>query len=372
MPLKKIPHKKSESAKEKKPSVSKVLSKKLGELKRKIKKSAAALVKPPTNPIIEPIRENGWEAWQTFNPGAILLKGNIHFLYRAIGADGISRIGYAFSNDGFKVGERFPHPVFEHRIKARTFNIYSYFAGGSWGGAEDPRIVRVGDEDVLYMTYTACGNGLRIGLTSIGVNDFLNKRWEKWATPFFLSPPDKVNKNWVIFPEKIKGRYGILHSISPEVSIAYLDNLDFSHQTYIESHYSNEPRKNCWDKWVRGVGPVPIKTKYGWLIFYHAMDNDWSKYKVGTMLLDLDDPTKVLCRSKEPVLEPSEHYENNGFKSGVVYASGAVVKNGELLVYYGGADSCVCVASANLDKFLDALRKNIKPTLYRGIIKKKR
>jgi len=105
MPLKKIPHKKSEYAKEKKPSVSKVLSKKLGELKRKIKKSAAALVKPPTNPIIEPIRENGWEAWQTFNPGAILLKGNIHFLYRAIGADGVSRVGYASSNDGFKIGE---------------------------------------------------------------------------------------------------------------------------------------------------------------------------------------------------------------------------------------------------------------------------
>ena len=222
------------------------------------------------------------------------------------------------------------------------------------------------------MTYTACGNGLRIALTSIGVNDFLNKRWEKWTTPFFLSPPDKVNKNWVIFPEKIKGRYAILHSINPEVSIAYLDNLDFSRQPYIESRYSNEPRKNCWDKWVRGVGPVPIKTKYGWLIFYHAMDNDWSKYKVGAMLLDLDDPTKVLCRSKEPVLEPSEHYENNGFKSGVVYASGAVVKNGELLVYYGGADSCVCVASASMDKFLDALRKNIKPTLYRGVIKEKK
>lgn len=340
--------------------------------KRRIKRShELGLIKLPENPIIKPKPENNWESWQTFNPGVINLADKIHFLYRAIGEDGTSRFGYAASSDGFVVDERLVRPVYEHEIGERVFNIYSYLSGGSWGGAEDPRLVRVGNEDVIYMTYTACDSGgLRVGLTSIKVEDFLNKRW-RWRGPCLISPPGEVHKNWLIFPEKINGKYAILHSIKPNIQIDCVPDLKFRDGNYIKSYHGGNERKGCWDKWLRGAGAPPIKTRDGWLLFYHAMDDDWSKYKVGAMLLSLNDPSKILHRAKEPVLEPSKDYENNGYKGGVIYVSGAVVKEGNLLVYYGCADSFVSVAYAPLDEFLEALTKETKPKLKVKTLKKK-
>jgi predicted GH43/DUF377 family glycosyl hydrolase len=101
--------------------------------------------------------------------------------------------------------------------------------------------------------------------------------------------------------------------------------------------------------------------------------NDFSKYKVGAMLLDLEDPTKIIAVSPKPILEPDRFYENDGFKAGVIYVTGAVVKDGTLLIYYGGADSYVCVAYAEIDQFLEDLIKNGKPVLQKKkIVKKKR
>lgn len=345
-------------------------------LKRKkgVKKlSPLILTKPSENPVILPKGENGWESWQTFNPGVVLLNDRVHFVYRAIGEDSISRLGYASSNDGLTIDERLTYSVYEHYIKNPSFNIFSYFSGGSFGGAEDPRIVQVNEEDTLYMTYTACDNGLGIAITSIKINDFLNKKW-KWEPPKLISKLGETHKNWVIFPEKINGKYAILHSISPEISIAYYDSLKFKKGEYIKSFYDGSiRRKNCWDSLVRGAGAPPIKTKAGWLLFYHAIDDrDPGKYKVGVMLLDSTDPTKILHRSKEPVLKPEECYENNGYKAGIVYVSGAVVKNGELLVYYGASDSYICVAKAPLDEFLEALKKDAKPKFRRRTLKKKK
>lgn len=323
------------------------------------------------NPIISPRPEIYWEVWQTFNPGVILLENRIHFLYRAIGHDGISRFGYASSEDGFTVDERQERPVYEHWLKKPVFNYYSFASGGSFGGAEDPRLTRVDEESTIYMTYTACDNGLGVALTSISVADFLNKKW-KWRTPQLISKLGEVHKNWVIFPEKIGGKYAILHSINPEILVAYRDSLEFTEGQYIESFHGGACRKNCWDTCVRGAGAPPIKTKYGWLVFYHAIDeSDPGKYKVGAMLLDSNDPTKILHRSRVPVLEPEKEYENNGYKAGIIYVSGAVVKNGELLVYYGASDSYVSVAYANLEKFLEALQKETKPKLKLKILKKK-
>lgn len=364
-----------------KPSQRKRLKRTKKELKRKRRPSPIQLIRSEENPIIAPKPEHDWEAWQTFNPGVILLEGKVHFLYRAIGQDGLSRFGYAASSDGFSIDERLSYPVYEHKVTrstgsgqaCREFNVYSYFSGGSWGGAEDARIVRVGEEETLYMTYTACDNGLRFALTSIKLKDFLGKKW-RWKPPVLISPPGEVHKNWVIFPEKINGQYAILHSISPKISIAYRDSLEFQEGEYIESYYDGRSkRRNCWDSWVKGAGAPPLKTKMGWLLFYHAIDeNDLGKYKVGAMLLDLNDPTRILHRSQEPILEPEEGYENNGFKRGVVYVSGAVIKDGELLVYYGASDSYIGVAHANLEDFITALTKKIRPKLKIKTLKKKK
>ena len=337
--------------------------------KKQLKKGKLKRVRE--NPILAPQTDNAWESWQTFNPGAVLLDDNVHLLYRAIGSDGLSRVGYAVSKNGFLVDERLMEPVYEHTISQRSYNVYSLASGGSWGGCEDPRIVRVDDEDKLYMTYTACDSGgLGVALTSIGVSDFLNRQWN-WRRPVIISAPGEVHKNWVIFSEKINGKYAILHSINPTIQIAYLDCLDFDVNNYIVSHHGGLTRAGYWDRWVRGVGPPPIKTSEGWLLLYHAMNGDRGKYRVGAMLLDLNDPTKVLYRSRQPVLEPKEYYENNGSKAGVVYASGAVIKDGKLLIYYGAADCYVCVAWAKLDVFLDALKKNNQPKLNRAHLKKR-
>jgi beta-1,2-mannobiose phosphorylase / 1,2-beta-oligomannan phosphorylase len=132
-----------------------------------------------------------------------------------------------------------------------------------------------------------------------------------------------------------------------------------------------------WDGGKIGTGAPPIRTKDGWLLIYYGTPYDYvqkpdayNPYLIGAMLLDLDDPTKVLYRSKLPILGPTEDYENNGFKAGVVFPCGAVVMNETLFVYYGGADSYVCVATANLADFLKKLSLDEVPVLEKAKIVK--
>ncbi|MGC9046842.1 MAG: hypothetical protein ACP5IC_01865 [Minisyncoccia bacterium] len=367
---------KSHALKKKKQTTAKKIKKTTRQTKlTKPKTKKIVLHKYEQNPIITPSQQNNWEAWQTFNPAAILLNNSIHFLYRAIGTDGISRLGYAHSQDGFHIDQRLNYPVFEHyTTNHKLYTIYSYLSGGSFGGAEDPRIVQINNEDTLYMTYTACDNGLRVGLSSIKLNDFLNKNW-KWSTPQLISPPNEIHKNWVIFPEKIHNKYAILTSISPNIQIAYRDSLNFQPQEYITSYYDGfcPSRQTYWDNWVRGAGAPPLKTKLGWLLFYQAMDkNDPGKYKVGAMILDKNNPEIILYRSINPLLEPTAPYENNGYKKGVVYVTGAVIKNNNLFVYYGSADNYVSVAYIKLQELLQALQqsKYISLAKYSQIITK--
>jgi predicted GH43/DUF377 family glycosyl hydrolase len=276
-------------------------------------------------------------------------------------------LGYASSADGKTIDERLSEPAFIPILKnnpgiaaAQPAPMPQYCSGGGWnGGSEDPRLTLI--EDNVYLTYTAFDGwgSIRIALTSIGLRDFLDKKWS-WKEPMLLSPAGEINKNWVLFPEKIHGKFAILHSISPEILIDYFDDLDqfAKDENVIKSRYDRAPRIGAWDSWIRGAGPPPIRTKLGWLLFYHAMDvRDPNRYKLGAMILDIADPTKILYRSQKPILEPDAHYENQGFKSGVVYSCGAVVKDGELYVYYGGGDSVSCVAMANLDTFVDQLQK---------------
>jgi hypothetical protein len=111
-----------------------------------------------------------------------------------------------------------------------------------------------------------------------------------------------------------------------------------------------------WDTWIRSSGPPPVKTDRGWLVLYHAMDKRFPHigYKLGAMLLDLDNPEKIIAKAKSPILEPDMWYEND-WKPGVVYSCGAVEKNGTLYIYYGGGDKYVCVATADLGKLVDTI-----------------
>ncbi|MDO8590566.1 MAG: hypothetical protein Q7R65_01155 [bacterium] len=325
----------------------------------------AVLSRYPGNPILSPNVRNDWESQGTFNPGAIQDdSGNIHILYRAVGSDGVSRVGHASSKDGIHFDEATPYPVFAMQnprsnmpsnLRRHDFSLYP--SGGSWGGAEDPRVVRI--EDRVYVTFNAFDGWdfIRIGLISMGEKDFFEKRWN-WSRPLFISPLKQVNKNWVLFPEKIGGKFAILHSVSPDVSIDYVDNFEelSSGSRVIKSYFGHGKPKPGWDSFRRGVGPPPIKTPKGWLVLYHAINkHDPNRYKLGALLLDLANPKKVIAQSPEPFLAPDMWYEND-WKPGVIYACGAVIKNGTLFVYYGGGDKYVCVATAPLKKILNKLK----------------
>ena len=316
------------------------------------------------NPILRPRDHFPWESQYVFNAAALYLEGKVHLIYRAIGRCGLSVFGYASSRDGIHFDERLSEPAYVcDRPLACSIprNRFSYVSGGSWSGCEDPRLTKI--DNTIYLTYTAfnswCSSPPGIALTSIRVSDFVAKRW-RWRCPKLLSPPNEMHKNWVLFPEKIKGKYAVLHSISPSILIDYFDDLHCSSNGYIKSHYSSSERNAHWDTWVRGVGPPPIKTSAGWLVLYHAMDKtDPNRYKLGAMILDLEDPTKILYRLKTPLLEPDAPYENQGFKPGVIYCCGAVVIDEKLFVYYGAADAVICGAVIDLNHLLNKLYDSI-------------
>jgi predicted GH43/DUF377 family glycosyl hydrolase len=331
------------------------------------------------NPLIQPIPEHAWESKATFNPAAVYEGGKVHLIYRAIGDDATSVLGYASSRDGLHIDERLSEPIFsgttqglESENPKCISSFYSPMVG--WrGGCEDPRITKIGDR--FYMTYVHFDGKTppRLALTSIKVKDFLKRKW-KWKKPVLISPPGIVDKNGCILPEKIDGKYVIFHRIFPNILIDFVDSLDFDGKTWLEGQFSIGPRKGMWDSRKVGAGPPPIKTKDGWLLIYHAVgDQDPSRYKIGAMLLELKNPTKVLYRTRSPILEPTQRYENEGHKFGVVYPCGAVVIKERLLVYYGGADTVVCVATANLKEFLEELKKSempkLRPVTLRGFKK---
>jgi len=321
------------------------------------------------NPIIEPRDNVSWEVNGTFNPAAIYLDKKVHLVYRAVGEDNISAFGYAVSKDGINFPNRFKKPIYmptqsfefiKYKKQKPSF-CYPYMSGGGWGGCEDPRLSVI--DDRIFMTYTAFNgkNAPGVAITSIKKNDFLNKKWN-WDKAHLISEPDKIQKNWSMFPEKINNKYAIIHSISPKISIDYFDELDFE-QITIKSNYSKDSDNLEWESYLRGVAAPPIKTDKGWILFYHAMDRENPElYKAGVMLLDLKDPTKIIGRSKKPILEPCEFYENNG-KFGVVYICGSVLKNNKIYIYYGGADKVGCLATVKLEDILSCLipEKKQKP-----------
>ncbi len=348
--------------------------------KAKAKPKLLALRKFHENPIIRPRSTHAWETKAAFNPAAVYEGGKVHILYRAIGESDTSVLGYAMSNDGFHIDERLDHPVyvprtpFEGALFLRSIKNYvSPFAsgGGGYGGCEDPRLTRIGNR--LYLTYVAY-NGWsdpRVALSSISLEDFLARRWD-WTHPVLISAPNVVNKNACLFPEKIQGKYVMLHRVYPDILIDFLASLDFDGETkWLKGEYKISPRPSFWDSRKIGAGAPPLKTKWGWLLIYQAIGNqDPGRYKMGAMLLDLLDPTKVIARSDAPILEPEEYYENEGWKSGVAYPCGAVIIADRLIVYYGGADTVVCAADADLGAFVHELFTSHRPLLSRAASKR--
>jgi predicted GH43/DUF377 family glycosyl hydrolase len=342
---------------------------KLIKINKKLK-----LAKYEQNPVISPKNDSHWESFTTFNPAAAYVDDKVHILYRAQGFDYISAVGYAASKDGYNIDERLPHPVYNphynFEMNPTSHVNYNFVSGGGYGGCEDPRITVL--DDKLYMVYVAFDGWSppRLALTSILLNDFLNKRWN-WTKPVLISRPKIVDKSGCLLPEKVRGKYVIFHRIFPNILIDYVDDLNFDGKSkWLEGKYSIKIRPDMWDSRKIGAGAPPLKTDDGWLLIYYGVDDkDASKYHIGAMILDYEHPEKVLYRSNHPILEPSEDYENNGFKPGIAYPCGAVIIKDQLIVYYGGSDSVVCVATAPLKQFLTELKTQHGPHLNKIQIK---
>lgn len=288
------------------------------------------------NPILEPIGTHAWESRLVFNAAALAASHRIHLLYRAMGDDNVSRIGLASSSDGYDFDERLPLPVF------------SPLSNPEKEGVEDPRITLFGDN--LVMAYTAYGNYsdhrvYQVGLTSIQLRDFIDRKW-KWADRQLVFPGIH-NKNAVLFPQKIKQEYVMFHRIEPDICIARSEDLRRWHGL----KFVMGPREHGWDSWKVGSAGPPIPLNEGWLFIYHGVSTN-RVYSLGVALLDKNDPETILYRSQEPILEPKEHYELFGKVPNVVFSCGHVVLDDELLIYYGGADSVMCLATYELGELL--------------------
>lgn len=290
------------------------------------------------NPVISPT-DNWWETEAVFNCAAARSNGHVHILYRAIGNDGVSRFGHALSENGLDIITRGDTPAYES-VGDELEKL----------GVEDPRITQI--EDRYYITYTGvslypCCEAFpslvksapwrcRVGL--ISTTDF--KNYDKHGCIL----PDVDNKDVVLFPEKINGKYVMLHRTFPNMWIAFSDDLVSWHDHQLLMRV----QPGAWDCNRIGAGAPPMKTEYGWLNFYHGVDHQ-RNYRLGILLLDLDDPTKVIGRSADPILSPDEDYEKVGLVPNVVFTCGAVEMNGQYIVYYGGADKVIGIATMDCD-----------------------
>ena len=324
------------------------------------------------NPALESVKNHPWESRYVLNAGAIRLDGKVYLVYRAVGEDKVSRLGLAVSDDGFRFKHRLDHPIFEPEEKAEA------------QGCEDPRLTRIRDR--IYMTYTAYdGIIAQIALASIPVDAFLRRRWKAWKRHGIVFP-GIINKDAALFPEQFNGKFAMLHRVDPHMwvtfsphlscpwSIKMHDSLAQGTPYIVKKILAGATSGMTWDATKIGSGSQPIKTRFGWLLITHGVDCAHI-YRLGVMLLDLDNPAKLLYRSPNFILEPEDECEQGkderSWVPGVVFTCGAVPRDGEkgildaddeLIVYYGAADSVICAATACIgDLIPERFRRTIAP-----------
>jgi predicted GH43/DUF377 family glycosyl hydrolase len=222
-------------------------------------------------------------------------------------------------------------------------------------GVEDPRFIKIGKK--YYMTYVAVSMYEGVS-TALAVSKDLIK-WKRLGIIF-----REQNKDVVLFPEKIKGKYVAIHRpegffefSKPSMWISYSPDLIY----WGREGAIIKPRPGAWDQDRIGAGAPPIKTKKGWLEIYHGVRvvNGKKHYKSGALLLDLKNPEKILARSAKnaPLIKPEENYEKKGFINNVVFPTGIVpdLNKKDVLIYSGGADSVITVRKIPVKKILSSM-----------------
>lgn len=298
------------------------------------------------NPILLPDPTSDWETYNVFNPSVIYHNGLFHMHYRAQGLDWVSRIGYAVSEDGIH-WNRLRRPVLEPADDSDS------------RGVEDPRVTEL--DGVFYMCYTAYGRSFQgEGEPTHAGGGILPMiaRSENLITWERIGPivRGEDNKDHVLFPRRISGRYAALHRRWPHIWLAYSDDL----RSWPEKDMVPilGPRAdNGWDSRSVGSNGVPIETDAGWLLLYHAYDPDHI-YRFGVCLLDLAQPQQVLQRPLSPIFAPEELWELRGDVTNVVFSCANPIVNDDVYVYYGGGDHVIGLATGSLAELLHfALQK---------------
>lgn len=321
--------------------------------------SAILVRRASANPILTPDGAISWKSKAVFNPGVIEDAGKIRLLYRAVGDDFVSRFGYAESTDGITLSNMLNQPIFAPDPN-NEFET---------AGCEDPRITKI--DDTFYITY--CGASLETSQGSkLTASPFAGQTVDgeqvPWRTRVSLAStkdfhnfnrfgvilPDVNSKDAVLFPEKINGRYTLLHRIWPDIYLASSADL----KNWQQHGPIMSPRENSWDCRNIGAGAVPVKTSLGWMLIYHGVDLNLV-YRLGVAVLDLNTPAKVLYQSDEPIFWPANDYEKNGNIKNVVFTCGMIERAEQLYLYYGAADTSIGLAVINKAELIERVRSEI-------------
>lgn len=337
------------------------------------------LKKHEHNPILSPNPENDWEDLVVCNPGIWYEDGIFFMLYRAAGKDKnhVIRFGLATSEDGFDFRRESDLPAFGPSEQ-----------GPDSGCIEDARIVKF--DDYYYVTYAFRpfppgqywnfahdevitpdqGSNAPCFLKNNMANTGLaiTKDFKTWIRLGRLTHSNIDDRDVIIFPEKINGKYAMLHrpkewvgaDFGPEFPAIWLQFSDDLLEWNEPSHLLMQGISGGWEEKIGGSTP-PLKTKAGWLMLYHGVEDGGNGYyRVGAALLDLDDPTKVIGRTKEPILVPEFDYEIEGYYKGCVFPTGNVIIGDTLYVYYGAADKYIGVATCSVKDLLEDIINNSK------------
>ena len=301
---------------------------------------AELFVRDKRNPLISP-RDLPYQANAVFNAGAADLGDEVVLVLRVESASGRSHLTVARSDNGVTgwrvAGRALLHP--EQGFPHESF------------GVEDCRITWLEEMKAWGLAYTAYSEG------GPGVAIATTRDFEKVERLGLAFPPD--DKDAALFPRRFNGLHAMLHRPivgGGSIWVGYSPDLVF----WGKSQVVLTPRGGPWWDGVRvGAGPPPIETEEGWLLIYHGVKETVRQpvYRLGAALLDLKDPGRVVARSRRWLLSPRKHYELVGGAPNVVFPSGGFVRGDELWVYYGAADSCICLARARVADILRVLRE---------------
>ncbi len=341
----------------------------------------------PANPIVVP----GGPAWRravTFNPAVFHDGRQFWMLERAAGSlrPFICQLGLQRSDDGIRWELAAPEPVFTPAM-----------CGSAIGSVQDPRVTRLEGRWWLtfaYRPYAWSSHPTGVGVPDSHETDFphlppappagshgsanvaggradnltrsglaVSDDGRTWQFHSWITPPELDDRNVILFPEKIRGRYAVLRrpleAARSCVWISYSDDLARWTEPVLLAR-----AEYPWENNRIGGSCPPILTEEGWLVFYHGVETTDPAvravtYRMGAMLLDRDDPQRILARSPEPLFWPEAYYERTGlYIPNVVFPTACVARGDELMLYYGACDTCIGLARASLSAVLQHLERH--------------